>query len=396
MRIIKARELCDQIRGVTYRKGDSSDSYLEGYIPMLRATNIVNGEIDFNELVYIPRSIVKSDQYLRKGDVLIAASSGSLHVVGKAARIREDLDVSFGTFCKLLRPNDLVNKSYFAHFFQTPYYRFVVSNLAAGANINNLRNEHIEDLDIPLPPQPEQKRIASILDKADVLRQKRLLAIKRLDDLLQSVFLDTFGDPETNSMRWEVRNLGEIFEFRTGKLNANAMVEGGQYPFFTCAREIYSIDSFAFDCEALLVAGNNATADYWVKYFKGKFNAYQRTYVITIQDPNISYKYMRLALEAKLSEMKLLSKGTNTRYLTLTILKSIKIQIPSLESMIIFDKLHDKILVRRIQMEEGLSKFYYLYHSLQQRAFKGELSIGIEEELPLIEVAGSKQISMFD
>jgi type I restriction enzyme S subunit len=80
---------------------------------------------------------------------------------------------------------------------------------------------------------------------------------------------------------WEIKTLGEVCNISTGKLNANAAVENGQYPFFTCSREIFTIDHFAFDCEAILLAGNNAVGDFNVKHYKGKFNAYQRTYVIT-------------------------------------------------------------------------------------------------------------------
>ncbi|MEZ4594631.1 MAG: hypothetical protein R3D55_26325 [Chloroflexota bacterium] len=103
-----------------------------------------------------------------------------------------------------------------------------------------------------------------------------------------------------NPMGWEVKELDDVIDFRTGKLDANAAVGDGQYPFFTCAREVSQIDHFAFDEEVLLMAGNNASADYWVKHFKGKFNAYQRTYVMTLKIPDLSYKYMRMATEYKL------------------------------------------------------------------------------------------------
>ena len=80
---------------------------------------------------------------------------------------------------------------------------------------------------------------------------------------------------------WEVKTLGDICErITTGKLDANAMVSNGDYPFFTCASEHYWIDQYAFDYEALLVSGNGANVGY-IHYYNGKFNAYQRTYVIS-------------------------------------------------------------------------------------------------------------------
>ena len=77
-------------------------------------------------------------------------------------------------------------------------------------NISNLNHKKTLELQIPLPPLAEQKRIAGILDAADALRAKRREALAQLDTLLQSTFLDMFGDPVTNPMGWEVRSLGDL------------------------------------------------------------------------------------------------------------------------------------------------------------------------------------------
>jgi type I restriction enzyme, S subunit len=121
----------------------------------------------------------------------------------------------------------------------------------------------------------------------------------------------------------------EIFEIITGKLDSNAAVEGGEYPFFTCAKEASQIDHFAFDCECLLLAGNNASGDFDVKYYNGKFNAYQRTYILTTD--KINYDYAKFALNYQLKKLKQSSLGTNTRYLTMEIFKRMHIQIPSID-----------------------------------------------------------------
>jgi type I restriction enzyme S subunit len=88
-----------------------------------------------------------------------------------------------------------VHPDYLSHFFRTQEYRRKISELAAGVNINNLRNEHIDNLEIPLPPLAEQRRIAAILDQADALRRARRRAVARLNDLGQAVFYEMFvGD----------------------------------------------------------------------------------------------------------------------------------------------------------------------------------------------------------
>lgn len=213
-RVARLSDLAEQIRGVSYAKQDASSEPRPGLLPVLRAGNIADGRLTFDDLVYVPSERISDRQLIQKNDVVIAASSGSLEVVGKAARALSSYSGGFGAFCKVLRPGNDVDPSYFAHFFQTHEYRRRISQLAAGANINNLRNGDLDDLDIPLLPLPEQRRIAAILDQADTLRAKRRAAIQKLDELTQSIFLDMFGDPATNPKGWPMKTLGALLTFQ--------------------------------------------------------------------------------------------------------------------------------------------------------------------------------------
>jgi len=76
---------------------------------------------------------------------------------------------------------------------------------------------------------------------------------------------------------WRTEKLGDIARFKTGKLDSNAAVLGGKYPFFTCSQETLRTNTFSFDTECVLLAGNNAAGIFPLKYFDGKFDAYQRT-----------------------------------------------------------------------------------------------------------------------
>lgn len=129
--------------------------------------------------------------------------------------------------------------------------------------------------------------------------------------------------------KFNVAKLSEISAFKTGRLNSNAAVEGGEYPFFTCSKETFRTNTWSFDCECVLLAGNNANAEYPVKYFKGKFDAYQRTYVITANDPQrLNIRYLYYCIELKLNLLKSLSTGSATRFLTKTILDNLEFQLP--------------------------------------------------------------------
>lgn len=213
VRVVKVGSIAEQIRGVTYSKEDASDRPAEGMIPILRANNITEDGLVFDDLVYVPDRCVNPRQRILKGDIVIAASSGSIDVVGKAAPALSDVNAAFGAFCKVVRPGSEVCPDYLAHYFRTANYRRIISSLAAGANINNLRSEHINELQLPLPKREEQTRLAAILDKADAIRCKRQQALRLTDDFLRSVFLDMFGTTENPSCRRIA--VGDLIRFMT-------------------------------------------------------------------------------------------------------------------------------------------------------------------------------------
>ena len=126
---------------------------------------------------------------------------------------------------------------------------------------------------------------------------------------------------------------GEIANFKTGKLNSNAAVENGQYPFFTCAPQPLAINNYAFDQDAIILAGNNAEGNFHIQYYSGKFNAYQRTYVISTKDPSIvNLKFLYYALQLCLDRFRSISQGTSTKFLTAKILNGFEIDIPTINT----------------------------------------------------------------
>jgi type I restriction enzyme S subunit len=126
---------------------------------------------------------------------------------------------------------------------------------------------------------------------------------------------------------WEVKTLRDVCgRVTTGKLDANAMVADGDYPFFTCASEPYRIDRHAFDCEALLVSGNGANVGY-VHYYNGKFNAYQRTYVISEFSADV--KFIKLFLDRNLQQrIRVEVNAGNTPYITMGTLTEMQVVLP--------------------------------------------------------------------
>ena len=395
--IVRVGDICEQIRGVTYSKADAVTPPREQYLPVLRANNITEFGLTSDGLVYIPEGKVSGKQKVRKNDVVIAASSGSLDVVGKAARSLADFDGGFGAFCKVLRPSDAVDAGYFAQYFQTKKYRQKVSSLAAGANINNLRNEHLNELEIPLPPLPEQRRIAAILDKADALRAKRREAIAKLDQLLQSVFLDMFGDPVTNPKGWAEVPVGSLAERITK--GESPKWQGFEYcddgvRFITSenvgrGRMIRKDKFIPSDFDDKICRSRLKSSDLLINLVGASIgrlsimeddllpaNINQAVATVTLDRTRISVDFVMAMLLTPSGQNRLLGGKVDAARANISLknIRDLVLPLPPLPMQRRFEQLCGVIRHRRMELAYSGSKQDELLASLQQRAFSGQLS----------------------
>ena len=187
-----------QVRGVSYKPADVRNKNDSEAVPILRANNIDDGILNFDDLVYVDRARVKQEQLLKQGDILLCASSGSKKLVGKAAQVENSISYSFGAFCKVVRTESNL-QGYMGHFFQSPYYRAKISQSSEGANINNIRSNDIDSLDIDIPSQEECNARVAELDRLSYLILKRREQLQCFDDLVKSQFIEMFdakGFPE--------------------------------------------------------------------------------------------------------------------------------------------------------------------------------------------------------
>jgi len=217
-------DVAEAVRGLTYKKEQARSEAGEGLAPLLRATNVQDGRLLLEDhLYFIPEALVRDEQWLQPGDIVLASSSGSALVVGKSAAILRPWRGTFGAFCTVLRPSKHVDPRFLAYFVASPAVRSRWSALAAGTNINNLKSAHIADTEVPLPPLNEQRRVVaaieeqfSRLDAADTSlssAQGRLALLRG-----QAVELAFIGD-------WSWTTLGEIAEI-AGGVTKDAKREG--------------------------------------------------------------------------------------------------------------------------------------------------------------------------
>jgi type I restriction enzyme S subunit len=203
-------EVAKVVKGVSFDKSEVSDSESIGLVPILRAGNI-GAQLDtVNDLVWVPKARVSTEQRLTAGDIAIAMSSGSPAVVGKTAQLEQPWSGAVGAFCAVIRFGPEVSSRFGSYWLKGP--EFVAWRLSQrqGANIQNLRKSDLEAVRIPVPPLAEQRRIVAILDAADELRRLRAEADRRTADLIPALFHEMFGDPATNPKGWPTRTLAEL------------------------------------------------------------------------------------------------------------------------------------------------------------------------------------------
>ncbi|WP_446011056.1 restriction endonuclease subunit S [Candidatus Electrothrix sp.] len=263
------------------------------------------------------------------------------------------------------------------------YHRLNALNLqsyAKGVKPGINRND-VYAIKCSFPSLTEQKRIVAILNEAFAGIDQAIANTEKNLTNAREVFESYLAQ-----LSYEKKPLGIFVDIQTGKLNANAAVEGGKYPFFTCSRDHYAIDQFAFDCEAILLAGNNASGDFNVKHYSGKFNAYQRTYVITIKnDSQLLYRFLYFQLIKSLKELKKSSVGAGTKFLKLGMIKDLLISLPTIENQQKILNILDQLLEETQHLEsiyqKKLTALAELKQSILQKAFTGELTQSPEQEL---------------
>ena len=255
---------------------------------------------------------------VEQGDFIIHLRSfeGGLEMANEAGIVSPAY-----TILRCKRPHSSL---FYDAFFHTD--EFINHNLSK--SVEGIRDgrqisyEAFKWLGIPYCEPTEQEKISNLFAALNERIAKQRDLVESLKKYKRGLLSNAFR----NASSWRKKRLGEICCIRTGKLDANAMVNDGKYPFFTCARERYSIDTYAFDTDALLISGNGANVGY-IHHYTGKFNAYQRTYVLDQFQEDINYVHVFLNrfLSSRIDAEK---KAGNTPYIVLSTLSDMEIYIP--------------------------------------------------------------------
>jgi len=314
---VELGDVCEIINGYAFK----SKNYVKDGIRVIRITNVQKGVIvDENPKFYPLDTKEPIKQYkLNKDDLLISLTGN----VGRVGLLPQHLLPSaLNQRVACLRNNkEKINRRFLFYLLNQDVFEQSCIASSKGIAQKNLSTVWLSKFKIPLPPLEIQEQIVAELDNYQKI-------IDGARQVVENYRPHIDIDPE-----WEQEELGNICDIKTGKLNANAAVKDGKYPFFTCSKDVFRIDHYAFDCEAILLSGNNATGKFNVKHYKGKFNAYQRTYVITIKSEfkkKLLYGLLKYVLTDNLALLRQKSIGGLTKYLTLNMITSLKVPLPNI------------------------------------------------------------------
>ena len=278
--------------------------------------------------------------FLQNGDVIVADTAED-STVGKCSEIvglNGDIVLS-GLHTIPYRPVEKFATGYLGYYLNSGAYHNQLIPLMQGIKVTSVSKSAMQDTDIVYPKSvKEQAMIGNCFQSLDhliTLHQRKCDETKKLKKfMLQKMFPKK--DEKKPEIRfadftddWEQRKLGEFCNIVTGKLDANAMVEGGRYDFYTSGIQKYKIDTAAFEGPAITIAGNGATVGY-MHLADGLFNAYQRTYVLSDFSADRQYLYSEIGRELP-KKIAAEARTGNIPYIVMNMLTDLEISVPIAE-----------------------------------------------------------------
>ncbi len=288
--------------------------------------------------------------------------------------------------------NQSINSIICNENYDNEYVYYLIKNFLPGLKAYNLgtasgreyvSKSNFEKIELVAEQDKEiQKKIGVILSRYDSLIENYQKQIKLLEEAAQRLYKKWFIDlhfprhENTNIIDgvpegWEKKKVGDITPIITGKKNANFGTPDGEYPFFTCSQEPIKAPSFSFDCAAVLLAGNG---DFNVKLYRGRFEAYQRTYVLS---PYIdSHLYLLFyTISANMTKLAAGSSGSTIKFLTKGMIDGINLNVPNDEILRSFNKKVEPIQSSRESLQSQLRLLTEARDRLLPKLMSGEITI---------------------
>jgi type I restriction enzyme S subunit len=383
---VKLGEVCELVidhRGKTPKKL-GGDWAKEGY-RALSAKSVKTRQIVNEESIHLVSQEMYSrwmKEEIQRGDILVTSEAP----YGEVFYWNSDEKIVLSQRLFGLRIKQGFDSGFVAQYMTSAIFRKEMDARATGTTVFGLRQPELLDCPISLPPLPTQRKIAAVLGALDDKIENNRKICANLEAQAQALFKSWFVDFEPwggsgfkNSeigkipVGWSVFKLGDFLPIKTGKKDANVADTQGKYPFFSCSQNVLWTDDYSFDGRAILVAGNG---DFNVKRCDGKFEAYQRTYVL------MPYKeflagWLYYVVKYNLEKITMSAQGSVIKFITKGHLEDFKFAAPSIveekenEDTRIFNEINSVIDSR---IEENY-RLVELRDALLPKLMSGELDV---------------------
>ena len=243
--------------------------------------------------------------------------------------------------------NDELNAKWLYYYFRSPEWTsFIKNQTVKGSTVDRISIEEFPEYTIPVISLEDQNKIVDVLDKID----RKIADNKKINDYLEQLlcllYENMMNDAQTGNITGHNTIASALTNIVTGKEDANFSSPNGKYNFFTCSSNTLKCDEYAFNTSSILIAGNG---DFNVKHYTGKFNAYQRTYVLM---PDLKYyALLYLASMYQINSFKSAASGSIVKFVTKGNIENIPVFIP--DNKAILNKFNRLLMLQEQYQKES-------------------------------------------
>lgn len=349
----------------------------------LGISNFNNGRLDFSDIRYISEDDLPkwTKRVIPQKNDIVFSYEATLNLY---AIIPEGFRGCLGRRMALLRVDETkADYKFLYYYFYSDTWRATVNeNIVLGATVDRIPLIKFPDFPVELPPLETQHRIADILSAYDDLIENNQRQIKLLEEAAQRFYKEWFVDlrfPGHENTKivdgvpegWRKFPLEEIAPVVTGKKDANYGDKGGNYPFFTCSQETITAPGYSFDTSAVILAGNG---DFNVKLYRGKFEAYQRTYVLAPFDHSNLFN-LYFTVQDNMEALAKGASGSTIKFLTKGMLQKILVLIADKKILDKFNDYEENIQQKVEALKKQVEDLTEIRNRLLPKLMSGEVEV---------------------
>ena len=376
---VKLGDICKRVTSGGTPKANVASYYNPPTIPWLKTKEVNYCRITETENYISEEGLNNSSAKLITPNSVIIAMYGQGDTAGRVAINKIPLTTNQAC-CNFTIDENKADYEFVYYQLCTLYNKMV--SLKAGAAQPNLNAQILKNLEMFLPSLSTQHDVATILSRYDTLIENYQKQIKLLEESAQRLYKEWFVDLRFPSYQntkivdgvpegWEKKAVGEVTPIKTGKKDANFGIDSGEYPFFTCAQEPIKAPSYSFDTSAVILAGNG---DFNVKLYRGKFEAYQRTYVLEPCDTKMLY-LLYFCISENMNNLATGASGSTIKFLTKGMIESLNMFVPSMKVVDSFNKVVEPIQSNKEHLQSQIRLLTEARDRLLPKLMGGEIEV---------------------